>query len=955
MLNRINRQALMNCSGFLIAMIWTGVVLGVSMPAHAVAPPAGSSISNQASASYKDSSGQVQRTTSNPVVTTVSQVGAFTLTQVTSGKSGSAGSTVYMPYVLTNTGNGADNFTISVNENSGGPDFSTVAVYLDDGEGKPATSTPLCTSSTAGTACSVSAFKLESGVSMKFVVAYTIPVTATSGNWGSNTATVTAAPVSGTTWYGTYNPGSRQYTDTITLTSGILFDVSLSIKAPQVSPVSGTWPVATNGPRGTYTTFTISYANKGAQTGNLFVTNTLPSGFAYQTGKSVINCASGTALTEASGGDTGVCSSQPNIEFEYDSVGKSVKLVIPAVQSNSMGTLSFQVQVSNSAAVGTADTTNKVQYTAGGCNSATISQCGSATLSDSNNAEFTVTATRGVNLNDADATAGSPKDSADGVTSSSIVAGSYVLQEHTVKNTGNDSDTFNLTVAAGNFPTGTLFNWFHSDGATPLLDTNSDGTVDTGTIAAGASKTLKLQILVPSNTTVSATANLQAIATATSVSSSAAKDATYARVTRVMSGYFDITSTSTGGSVLGDIGAGPGTLPVLTTTAIQAGSAVIEIPLYLTNNDSANNSYVLAASNQNNFPGSLPTGWTVTFSSTACSAPTPISSNTQAVSGNQQVKVYACVNTPSTSPTVVQPLYFKGTSTNNTSAGSLTSDVIYYNVSVISGNQYSMSLQAPGLNNATRGSSADYAHVLTNTGAAACGAGNSGTNYLKVTATLENAKVQSGWTLTIFKDVDNSGSLTAGDTQITDGKLLTGGLAVGANVKFVVRVFAPSSALIGEFATVTVTVSDVDSTGNTVQQSPLGCGSLSLLDTTTVVVGALNVIKKQAKSTGNCSTTYPTTGWTTDNLSVAPGDCIYYEVTAKNNGSSALTNVSLADAAANYTSLATTPAVTCSGISVTGSTTAASSGVLVSCAQGLTNTMDPGGSLTLRFAVQVSN
>ena len=954
MLNHIPRQGGVSRSGLLCTMLSVlAMFLCSSLPAHAVAPPAGSSITNQASASYKDGSGQVQRTTSNPVVTTVSQVGAYTLAQATASKNGAAGSTVNMPYVLTNTGNGADNFTISVNESATTPDFSKIEVYLDDGEGKPASSVPLCTSATAGTACAVSAFKLESGVSMKFVVAYTIPVSATTGNWGSNTATVTAAPVNAGALFSTYTNASEQRTDTITLTTGILFDVSLSIKAPQVSPVSGTWPVATSGPRATNTTFTVSYANKGAQTGNLYLTNTLPSGLTYQAGKSVISCASGTALSEAAGGDTSVCSSQPNIEFEYDSVSKTLKLVIPSVQANSMGTLSFQVQVSNTAAVGIADTTDKVQYAATGCSASTIALCSAATLSDSNTAEFTVTATRGVNLNTADTTAGTPASSADGFTNTAIVAGSYVLQDHTVTNTGNDSDTFNLSVAIGNFPAGTLFNWFHSDGATPLLDTNSDGTVDTGIIAAGANKALKLQILVPSTTAVNATANLQATATATSASSSAAKDATYAGVTRVMGGYFDMTSTASGGAVVGDIGAGPGTLPVVTTTAIEAGSAVVEIALYLKNNDSANNTFNLAASSQNAFPGSLPSGWTVVFSDTRCTSPTAITS--KAVTGGQQVVIYACVSTPPTSPTVVQPLYFKGTSTNNTTAGSLTSDVIYYNVSIAAASQFSMSLQAPGLNNTTKGSSADYAHVLTNTGVASCGAGNSGTNYLKVTATLESAKAQSGWTVAIYKDVDNSSSITAGDTQITDGKLQTGGLAAGANVKFVVRVISPSSAQIGETATATVTVSDVDSTGNTVQETPAGCGSLSLLDTTTVVVGALTVVKQQVKSTGTCASSYPSTGWTTANLTAAPGDCIYYDVTATNNGVSALSNVSLADAAANYTNLMSTPAVSCSSTGMTGSTTAASSGVTVSCAQGGTNTMSPGGSLTMRYAVQVRN
>ena len=51
-----------------------------SMAAHAAAPAAGASISNQASASYADGSGVTRTVTSNTVQTLVTQVASLTLT-----------------------------------------------------------------------------------------------------------------------------------------------------------------------------------------------------------------------------------------------------------------------------------------------------------------------------------------------------------------------------------------------------------------------------------------------------------------------------------------------------------------------------------------------------------------------------------------------------------------------------------------------------------------------------------------------------------------------------------------------------------------------------------------------------------------------------------------------------------------------------------------------------------
>lgn len=80
--------------------------------AHAAAPLAGTSIGNQAAATYVDGSNVTRTVTSNIVSTIVQQVAALTLQQDLS-KTVTAGSQVSYPVTLTNTGNGSDSYALS--------------------------------------------------------------------------------------------------------------------------------------------------------------------------------------------------------------------------------------------------------------------------------------------------------------------------------------------------------------------------------------------------------------------------------------------------------------------------------------------------------------------------------------------------------------------------------------------------------------------------------------------------------------------------------------------------------------------------------------------------------------------------------------------------------------------------------------------------------------------------
>ena len=122
----------------LLAVATTGTAFAAS--------PAGTPIGNQATATYKDASATSYTVTSNAVTTIVQQVASFTLT-APGTRNASPGGQATFPHVLTNTGNGADAFPLTL-VNLGGDNFDLtgLAIYPDaDGNGVPDNLTPTVT------------------------------------------------------------------------------------------------------------------------------------------------------------------------------------------------------------------------------------------------------------------------------------------------------------------------------------------------------------------------------------------------------------------------------------------------------------------------------------------------------------------------------------------------------------------------------------------------------------------------------------------------------------------------------------------------------------------------------------------------------------------------------------------------------------------------------------------
>jgi uncharacterized repeat protein (TIGR01451 family) len=246
------------------------------------ATPAGTQISNTATATYSDGTG-TKTATSNTVVTTVQQVASLTMTAGTT-KTGAAGTQVVFAHSITNTGNGADTFALSATQ-SGAFTMANVEFFADaDGNGVADNATPI----SAATA-------VAAGATFKFVAVATLPAGAANGS--SNSLVVTATS-------NFNNAVKATSTDTTTVGAGSTMDITANSSGLGAGAGAEASAVVTNTVApGATTRFTLNLNNGGgtadtfnlaASTDGTFGTTTLPSGWTV-----VFRDATGAVITSA--------------------------------------------------------------------------------------------------------------------------------------------------------------------------------------------------------------------------------------------------------------------------------------------------------------------------------------------------------------------------------------------------------------------------------------------------------------------------------------------------------------------------------------------------------------------------------------------------------------------------------------------------------------------------------
>lgn len=858
----------------------------------AAMPPSGTSIGNAASATYIDSSGVTRQSTSNVVTTIVQQVATFTLTDDRTATVAPGGH-VYFPHVLTNTGNGPDSYTLSLTQSSADTfDFNNLTIYADlNQDGLPDSNTALSGS-----------IALASGVSYGLVVVGNAPGSVTSGT-GTITVTATGASVLNA-------PTTHANTDTATATSEAVINVTKTISS-------------NGGPTGSVVIYTLTYTNTGnSAASNVTITDAFPGNLAYLGGSARWSVTGSTVLTDANAAD-----SQSGIIYDFGiTVAGRVTAVIASVNPGSSGTLLFQALVA-AGAPGVISNTAQFSYIPDGNPVGTPNS-----PRPTNTVPYTVTQTAGVNL-------GTAATGETVATVATATPGSTVAFTNPVTNTGNGIDSFDITfpavgAAGNNFPTGTTFILYKSDGNTPLVDTNGNSTPDTGPLASGAIYNVILKATLPTSGAGSGPYSITK--TSTSKFDPTVFNTGVDTVTAVTSLTVDLTNNlavnATGGLEPGE-GAGPEGSAVITNTTNPG--ATTSFTLWAYNPNSVPDTYTLGASTSSSFATTtLPAGWTAVFKDDSGAVIT----NTGVITPGGTKRFFANVTPPTTAAPGLTDLYFRIISPTTTS-----SDTIH---DVVTVNTVRNIAIAPNNSGQTYpGGSVAYEHTVTNLGNVTEG-NNAGST---VNLTLANNLTGQGWTAVTYADSNGNGTLDASDAIITDLNYISNGgagLIAGESVRIFVKVFAPPGAADLTIDTGTITATTVNGSYSTTASA-----AVNATDSTTVILGNLTVAKTQVLDPF-CSGAPAGYGTAQITTGAVPGTCIKYRIIVTNTGSAAATAVIVYDTTPAFTTYSTTPAATCTGGTVN-STSAPANGSDGNF-QFTIGTLAPGATATCTFAVRIN-
>lgn len=865
--------------------------------ANAAAPTAGTNISNIASASYTDSTGNSKTVTSNVVTTTVLQVASFTLiTDQT--KTANANGQVSLSHTLTNTGNGSDTFNVGVVNNDtrdstvDNYDFTGLNVYLDaNKDGIPDSQTP------------VTSVALAAGESVNLIVqATTASNNVTAGDLGKLTVSATS---------GFNSSISAKNVDTVKITNGAVISL---VKSASVKNIDATQASTT----AREVEYSLAYQNTGNTTAtDVTITDILPAGLTYVAGSATVN---GTVLTDAADTD------------KYNVTGGVVTLVVPTVVANSGGVLKFKVRVDLNTPAGTITNTAEVDPDGPGTEGKT----------PSNPNDITVLGVKKGTINDrtddayadADATTATNKDNqividtiAQGVPAFFGKSGSG--EPIVIHNTGNVTEVFNLSVNKNTLPTGSIVELFKADGVTPLTDTNGDGVADTGPVTSGATYQVVAKVTLPSGYSTASAINT--ILTSVPVTNPTATDNITLAIDKVTASTVDLHNGDATNSAVGSVSGASGqdTGQYVETKSAKPGVSV-NFPLAIENKGANGDNFNLSTA------PALPTGWTVQYYLADGSGnPTGAAiTNTGNIPAAGTVKFVAVVTSPANAPAGDQEVIFKVASP----ATGLT-DVMSDRVTVETNRV--LSLQNDRTGQIAPGGTVVYKHTLTNNGNIVEGATAGSLPY-----TITNDQAANGWVTSLFVDLNNDGIADANEL-VTGNDLGALAIARGAAVNLLIKVQAPTNATAGTPSSVIFTISPTQAGGQSVV-------SLVNTDLTTVTNGQVRLVKEQ--SLANCSSGAATGVYTQNTVSAKPGECVKYKITATNEGNADVTNVVISDATPAYTTLkviaSASPLATNASLST--STTALTDGSTGTVAAEKTPLV-PNTSAVLEFVIKVNN
>lgn len=924
--------------------ICTSLLLGglsVATTSTAIAATAaGTQIKNLATVTYEDAAGNIYSAQSNEAVVTVAQVYFATLgTDIDT--TAAPGQTVYLPYVLSNTGNGSDIFEISVAD-----DMSTVdtidadnlSIYHDrNGNGQPDSGEPAITELT-----------LAAGEDASLVVAVQVPTTATDIDTLGVTLSVSAQEGTGSAVAGSVaDLTTSRGRDAADGTNESL----ITVTGDAVLVTTKTSSHDTANDQITYTITVSNNGNTAAQGVLLF--DGLPTGTSLVSSSvSGLLSANGDTLTTTVGnfvesagldfnGDGDVADSgETGLAIDLNTDGDTTDATVPGIYAidaelapNATVSMTFTVSYDRDT-FGGGYVIENVGYV-----SADTDGSGTAdTLVSSNTTSDVVSQDFAVSLDDTGSgDAAGVNDGGDDDASlndvqlvDSAASGGIVLFDLVISNTGNGDDTFELSADAGSFPTGTVFTFLDDSGSVPLTDTNGFSGVDSGIIAQGSSLAITLRAQLPQGISGdNGGAGFQGTITASSANdpaASPASDPVTVSLQNIISASSDLHS-ATGGTLGTDedpLGS-PDYSPALTNEANSGDS--IAIALYIDNVSGISDAFQLSVGSSwdGSALGSLPEGWRVEFfASDGAGSPTgpAISSTPTLPGGTTDFEYFAVVTLPADASLAAAdhasdndvdatvetidgnadgdgdyPLFFR-----IISASSGATDVLLEAIDVVPSRAVAFTPSAS--NQVEPGGTVDYLATLSNNGNAE--------ETLELTAT--NSQADFNNTVAIDTDGDGTtdtvlGNLTAGSTISVlqaDGVLLSidvldadsdGNpelvLPPGARIPLLVTVFAPSTAPSGQVDTLSLLAENSDADAD--------APDTSVFFQSDVINGQIRLSKTVAVDS-NCDGNADSAFEIVQNVQIEPGQCAIWRIIAENQGDVDARNVTITDSVTAFTS-----------------------------------------------------
>ena len=287
---------------------------------------------------------------------------------------------------------------------------------------------------------------MQAGGVYRFVIGATVNGQAATGD--EATITVNAKSVNDPAATG----APEKNTDTLQVTNGAAFNVNKSANL-------------SSGPTGTVITYTFTIANTGNAAGDLTLTDALgngpTAGLLYVSGSGAWSNGQG-ALTDASDGAEKSDGNGSSIDYQAPTEASKPGDVVVKLTGFNPGvtqTVTFKAKVAKSATVGKDMTTNSAAYTC---------QAGDGGK-DCRTNEVSFEVQRAMSVVANGSTSSSANGSNEPLTVSEATAGSSVRWTDVVWNTGNDTETYQLTLSKDNFPAGTTLMLFQADGSTPLV------------------------------------------------------------------------------------------------------------------------------------------------------------------------------------------------------------------------------------------------------------------------------------------------------------------------------------------------------------------------------------------------------------------------------------------------------------------------------------------------------